>query len=164
MRNAHLPLTLGTEEHVLVIGPSYGPRLDGAEGVKTPLGAGIRAVHGNVREVLLDRRPAEEALAEARQAAAAAAAVVYGVEEGHSYPEHQALIRELVGSGRPVVVVGLGMPYELTAIPEIETYIAAYGYREPNLIGVGDLIFGRMKATGKLPVSIPGLYPVGHGL
>lgn len=164
VRNAHLPLALSPGEQVVVIGPAYARRLDGADGVVTALGAGIKAVHTNTVEAALEWRPDPDAIAHARSLAEGAAAVVYAVADGHEAPAHLALIRELIAAGKPVIVVGLGMPYELTAAPEIETYIAAYGFRDANLKGVGPLLFGRTPARGRLPVSIPGLYPAGHGL
>ena len=90
--------------------------------------------------------------------------VVYAVADGHEAPAHRALMAELIAAGKPVIAVGLGMPYKLTAVPEIQTYIAAYGFRDANLKGIGPLLFGRAPARGRLPVAIPGHYPVGHGL
>lgn len=154
VRDEHLPLSLTPDQQLLVLAPP------GA----SALGESIRAEHPNVREVALPGNPPAELLAAARQAAAAADAIVYAVRDGHQSPAHRALMAELVAAGKPVVVIGLGMPYELTAVPEIGTYIAAYGAGEPNLRGIGPLLFGRAAPQGRLPVSIPGLYPAGHGL
>ncbi len=164
VRNAHLPLGLTPDQQVLVIGPAYARRLDGAGGVVTALGAGIQALHENTVEVVLDGSPDPADVARARALAEGAAVVVYAVRDGHEAPAHRALIAELIAAGKPVIVVGLGMPFELTAVPEIETYIAAYGFRDASLKGIGPLLFGRAPARGRLPVAIPGLYPVGHGL
>jgi beta-N-acetylhexosaminidase len=46
----------------------------------------------------------------------------------------------------------------------VQNYVAAYGYQSTNLAGVGAVIFGAAPPRGKLPVSIPNLYPIGHGL
>jgi len=164
VRNAHLPLSLTSGEQVLVIGPAYARRLDGADGVVTALGASIQELHANTVEVVLDWSPDPAAVDQARSLAREAAVVVYAVSDGHEVPAHRELMAELIAAGKPVIVVGLGMPYELTAVPEIETYIAACGYRDANLKGIGPLLFGRAPARGRLPVAIPGLYPVGHGL
>lgn len=164
VRNKHLPLKLKPDQQVLAVGPSYAART--SEGVKdvSALGAGIIPYHENVLEVATDRRPTQAQLDQIRSFAGQAAVIVYGVYNGHKYPEHQAVIKELVASGKPVIVVGMGEPYDLTKLPQIQTYIAAYGYQQPNLQGVGALLFGRAPAKGKLPVSIPDLYPIGHGL
>lgn len=165
VRNKHLPLKLAADQTVLVLGPSYGgATVEKTAEVATALGAGIKAYHPAVVELTLDRKPSAAGMAAAREKAAAAAVIVYGMYNGHKYPEHQTLLKDLEATGKPLIVVGMGEPYELTAMPQIGTYIAAYGYQAPNLQGVGALLFGKMVPTGKLPVSIPGLYPLGHGL
>ncbi len=164
VRNKHLPLKLTTDQMILAIGPGYAAKVTGTEGVLTALGAGLKAQHQNVQEVTLGYTPGAESLAAARALAAKASVIVYAVFNGHNSPEHQAFLKELIASGKPVIVVGMGEPYELTALPQIQTYIAAYGYQTPNLQGVGALTFGKAPAKGKLPVRIPGLYPLGHGL
>ncbi|MBP2018592.1 beta-N-acetylhexosaminidase [Symbiobacterium terraclitae] len=164
VRNAHLPLAPNPDDLILVIGPAHANRHDRGDGVVTALGASIKELHPNTREITLERSPSALAVAAARQMAAEAAVVVYAVSDGHEYPEHVSLMGELVAGGRPVVVVGLGMPRELTAVPEIATYIAAYGDGDAHLKGVGPLLFGRAEPRGRLPVAIPGLYAAGHGL
>lgn len=164
VRNQHLPLQLKPEELVVAVGVADSEAVTDTPGVKTALGAGLKAQHENVTEVLLGRHPTPEQAAEVRALAGEAAAIVYAAYNPGDYAEHQSLIRELIKTGKPVVVVGAGEPYDLLALPEIETYIAAYGCRAPNLYGVGALVFGKAQAKGKLPVSIPGLYAVGYGL
>jgi beta-N-acetylhexosaminidase len=163
VRNQHLPLRLSPAERVLVVGPAYGPRVSGDPDVATPLGAGVKAQHANTREVLLEKKPGSGSIAAVKAMAAEAAVIVYGVYNARWYPEHQALIRALIAAGKPVVVVGLGEPYDLAVLPEVETYLAAYGYQEPNLQGVGAVLFGKAEARGCLPVRIPDLYPLGCG-
>ena len=164
VRNRHLPLHLADDELVLAVAPSGSELEAEGQGARTALGAGLMKHHAKVAEVVLDRRPTEEQMAEVRALAADAAAVVYAAYNPGDYAGHQALIRELIATGKPVVVVGAGEPYDLLSLPEIETYVAAYGCRAPNLYGVGAMVFGKAPAKGRLPVSIPGLYPVGHGL
>lgn len=157
VRNKHLPLKLAADQTVLAVGPTYA-----AGG--SALGAGLKAVHPNVVEVTTDRKPTAAQISAVKDAAAKANVVVYGVYNARNYPEHQALIKELIATGKPVIVVGMGEPYDLMTLPEIQTYVAAYGYQIPNLQGVGALLFGKAPPKGKLPVSIPNLYPIGHGL
>lgn len=164
VRNRHLPLQLAEDELVLAVAPAGSELEAQGQGALTALGAGLKEQHAKVAEVVLDRRPTEEQMAEARTLAKDAAAIIYAAYNPGDYAGHQKLIRELLTTGKPVVVVGAGEPYDLLSLPEIETYLAAYGYRAPNLYGVGALVFGKAPAKGRLPVSIPGLYPVGHGL
>lgn len=164
VRNKHLPLKLASGQMVLAVGPSYSAAVAGTPDVLTALGAGLKAVYGNVVEVTVDKRPQAAQLAAVRAAAENAAVIVYGVSNAGNYPDHQALIKELVATGKPVVVIGMGEPYDLVTLPQIQTYVATYGYQVSNLQGVGALLFGKAAPGGKLPVSIPNLYPLGHGL
>ncbi len=64
----------------------------------------------------------------------------------------------------PVVVVSFGNPYLLSAIPQVPAYIAAYGSVPISQRATAQALFGKIEVTGKLPVTLPGLYPRGHGL
>lgn len=59
----------------------------------------------------------------------------------------------------PVVVLACRDPYELAQFPDVDAYICAVGYRPP-CVAVG-VLFGEIRPQGRLPVSVPGLYPVG---
>lgn len=164
VRNKHLPLKLAPEQTVLAVGPSYSAAVTGTPDVLTALGAGLKDVHPNVKEVTLEKKPSAAKIAAVKEAAKAANVIVYGVYNARNYADHQALIKELIATGKPVIVVGMGEPYDLTTLPEIQTYVAAYGYQTSNLQGIGALLTGKTPPKGKLPVSIPNLYPFGHGL
>lgn len=64
--------------------------------------------------------------------------------------------------GERLLVVGFGAPYELAAFPQVQTYIAAYGPDVPSLTAAAKALTGAIQPTGRLPVTIPGLYPRGH--
>ncbi len=79
------------------------------------------------------------------------------------------LVRALESSGKPLVVLSLGLPYDLKHFPSVRAYIASYaidrwGSPVPSSMNAAiDVIFGS-KPEGKLPVSIKGLYQFGAGL
>jgi len=59
----------------------------------------------------------------------------------------------------------------LPAFPEVETYVALYGYGAVSLRALAAVLMGRAAPRGRLPVDIPQpgrpgelLYPAGHGL
>lgn len=64
--------------------------------------------------------------------------------------------------GDRLVVVGFGAPYELRSFPQVHTYFTAYGPDLPSLKAAAKTLAGQLTPTGRLPVSIPGLYPRGH--
>jgi beta-N-acetylhexosaminidase len=64
--------------------------------------------------------------------------------------------------GDRVVVVGAGDPYELLRLPEVDTYLAAYGPDPVSMRAAARVLTGQLTPSGRLPVALPGLYPRGH--
>ncbi|GAA2873982.1 beta-N-acetylhexosaminidase [Actinoplanes cyaneus] len=76
----------------------------------------------------------------------------------------QALVKALVATGRPLVVVAVRDPYDIAYLPGVTTYLATYSYTEVSMKSLARVLLGAMPPRGKLPVEIPGLFPYGHGL
>jgi beta-N-acetylhexosaminidase len=83
----------------------------------------------------------------------------------------QRLVRALAGGPAPVVAVATRDPYDIAYFPEVDAYVASYGWHRAALGAVARVLTGEVNPTGKLPVSIPvagqpgtTLYPFGHGL
>jgi len=81
-------------------------------------------------------------------------------------PRHIDLIRKLAGleGGPAVVAVSFGSPYFLRHIPEVDAYLCLYKNTPETQAIAARALTGEMAVAGRLPVSIPGLYPIGHGL
>lgn len=79
-------------------------------------------------------------------------------------PPQADLIRRLQEAGRPVIVVSYGSPYLLEQFPGVPAYVCAYGAAESSQRAAVAALFGEFDVRGQLPVSLPGLYPLGHGL
>jgi beta-N-acetylhexosaminidase len=81
-------------------------------------------------------------------------------------PKHAALVKYFVAqeSGPAVVAVSFGSPYFLRHFPEVEGYVCMYRNTPETQQIAARALFGEMEVGGKLPVSLPGLYPIGHGI
>jgi beta-N-acetylhexosaminidase len=79
-------------------------------------------------------------------------------------PAGKRLADELIRRKLPLVVVSFGTPYLLAAMPESPSYLLAYSSFPVSQRAAAKALFGEIEITGKLPVSLPGLYPRGHGL
>ena len=80
-------------------------------------------------------------------------------------PEPQArLLQRLHAAGRPLIVVSYGSPYMLRQFPEVPVYVCSYGWAESSQRAAISALFGEYRVGGRLPVTLPGLYPYGHGL
>ncbi len=94
-------------------------------------------------------------------------AFVWGVGGGGEFSPSQARLVERLASredGPPVIVVSFGSPYVLAQIPEVPVYVCAYGPAQPSQRAVVAALLGEAEVRGRLPVTLPGLYPYGHGL
>ncbi|QHZ00307.1 putative lipoprotein YbbD precursor [Streptomyces sp. S4.7] len=86
-------------------------------------------------------------------------------------PGQSALVNALIETGKPVVTVAVGTPYDIARYPEAGTHLATYSYREGALESATRVLFGEVRPRGTLPVTIPRaddpdqtLFPLGHGL
>jgi beta-N-acetylhexosaminidase len=77
---------------------------------------------------------------------------------------HAALLEGLVSAGRKVIVVSYSSPYLLRQLPAVPAYVCSYGWVETSQRAAVSALFGEHPVTGRLPVTLPGLYPYGHGL
>lgn len=81
-------------------------------------------------------------------------------------PRHIDLIGRLAAlpDGPKVVVLSFGSPYLLRHFPDVDAYLCLYKDTADTQAAGARAVCGEMDISGKLPVSIPGLCPVGHGL
>jgi beta-N-acetylhexosaminidase len=79
-------------------------------------------------------------------------------------PKHIDLVRELSWAKKRILVVSFGSPYFLRHFPEVDGYLCLYRNTSQAQEVAAKAICGEIDIEGRLPVSIPGLYPVGHSL
>ncbi|TYB42048.1 glycoside hydrolase family 3 protein [Actinomadura chibensis] len=92
-------------------------------------------------------------------------------EPGHNGPGQADLVKALVATGTPVVVIAVRDPYDIAWFPEAPTYLATYSYTAEAVRSAAGALFGELNPGGRLPVAVPArdepgrvLYPFGHGL
>ena len=76
----------------------------------------------------------------------------------------KALVAKLVAFSPRTVAVSFGTPYLLRELPELPTYLAAYGAQLDVQAAAARALFGEAAITGRLPVTIPGLAARGTGI
>ncbi|MEV7418251.1 glycoside hydrolase family 3 N-terminal domain-containing protein [Streptomyces sp. NPDC089919] len=109
--------------------------------------------------------PDAAAVAGAVAAARRAAAVVvctYNVT-GAGGPQ-RTLVQALVDTGVPVVALAVRNPYDVAALPECAASLASYAWTDVELRAAARVLAGEVRPAGRLPVPVPGRYPLGHGL
>jgi beta-N-acetylhexosaminidase len=73
-------------------------------------------------------------------------------------------IEQLAAMSVRKIGVSFGTPYLLREVPSLPTYICAYGPQPVLQAAVNRALFGETKFTGRLPVTIPGLFGRGFGI
>ncbi|MFE6646050.1 glycoside hydrolase family 3 protein [Nocardioides sp. NPDC057772] len=74
------------------------------------------------------------------------------------------LVKALLATDTPVIVTAMRNPYDVTSFPEATTVLDTYGYTSHQLESLVRVLHGEVDPSGKLPVEIPDLFPLGHGL
>jgi beta-N-acetylhexosaminidase len=123
--------------------------------------------------VVLDDRSSEAEVAKTIDKAARADVVIvsmYGrVRTGQARsvalpdPGTKAL-NELISRNAKLVGISFGNPYILMSFPKLPTYLVAYGDMPSLQEESAQALLGRTEFKGRLPISLPGLYPRGTGI
>jgi len=88
-----------------------------------------------------------------------------GQRNSAGIPESGArVLRELIAENKKVIGISFGNPYILDSFPQLKTYFVAYGDMPYLQRSTVKAIFGMQDITGHLPISLPGLYPIGTGI
>jgi beta-N-acetylhexosaminidase len=126
-----------------------------------------------VETIVLDERSSEKDVQKAIDHAKAADLVfasLYGrVRSGQvssvGVPNAGArALNTLLSAKMPVIGISFGNPYLLQSFPDLRTYLVAYGDMPSLQQATARALLGEIGITGKLPISLPGLYPRGTGI
>ncbi|MFG2618133.1 glycoside hydrolase family 3 protein [Streptomyces sp. NPDC048507] len=93
---------------------------------------------------------------------AAVLVCTYNVPEGES--PQRALVAALIATGVPVVLVAIRNPYDPARLPECAAEVATYCWTDVEMRAAARVLTGAVRPAGRLPVPVPGRYPLGHGL
>jgi beta-N-acetylhexosaminidase len=123
--------------------------------------------------VVLDDRSSDAEIAKTIDKAARADVVIlsmYGrVRTGQArsvaLPDPGAkALTELISRNAKLVGISFGNPYILMSFPNLQTYIVAYGDMPSLQEESAQTLLGQTEFKGRLPISLPGLYPRGTGI
>jgi len=83
-------------------------------------------------------------------------------------PELIRLLRDLARAtdrtNTPLITTFFGNPHVAAAIPELPAVLLAYDFYDLTEASAVRAIAGEAAIGGKLPITLPGLFPIGHGL
>jgi beta-N-acetylhexosaminidase len=163
-----IPLNKNQRVAVLAISNGFDPEVTFG-----PLTRELRANGIKFDAALVQENTTPEQIAKATEMVNKADIVIAGlygrVRSGQrnsaGLPESGArILRDLIAKNKNVVGVSLGNPYILDAFPKMKTYMVAYGDMPELQRSAVKALFGMQDITGRLPISLPGLYPRGTGI
>lgn len=108
----------------------------------------------------LSPAPADEA--EARICADGADVTVIGSFQWADKPNlpQMRLIKKLLQSGKPTILLSLMSPYDIRQYPEAKTALATYGITRHSVLGAANVMQGFMKPQGVFPLGKEAIAPV----
>ena len=149
-------LPVQESEKVLVTGPSE------ASPVSISSHLNDRSVEADSLET--DTSPTDEQIAEAVEKAGDVDKVIVTTYTANTNEAQQRLVEQLMETDKPVAVAAMRNPYDLMVFPEVDAYLNAYSYLDVSVEAISLALVGDINPKGKLPVTIPDLYTLGHGL
>jgi beta-N-acetylhexosaminidase len=141
--------------------------------IASPFVAEMQRNGTHMETIVLDERSTKEEIQKAITKARAADVVIaslYGrVRAGEArsigLPELPAgALTDLIDKKVPIISISFGNPYLLKSFPSLQTYVMAYGDMPALQEAAARALLGRENITGRLPISLPGLYQRGAGI
>jgi len=74
------------------------------------------------------------------------------------------VLNTVIGGKTPIIGISFGNPYLLQNFSGLRTYLVAYGDMPSLQQAAARAVLGEIDIVGKLPISLPGLYPRGTGI
>lgn len=76
----------------------------------------------------------------------------------------QDLARSSARANQPFVAAFFGSPYAAMAVPDVPAMLLTYDFSDAAEDSAVRAIAGEIAIGGRLPIALPGMFPIGHGL
>jgi len=163
-----LPLDARRWQNVLVVGISDTDTPVDVTTLSTALRANLASVTSRSIDGRTSGADAAALVAEASRAGVVVMAVrarVRSNQENITLPDVQQRYGQMISNlDVPVILVALGSPYVVSAFPDAGAAVAAYGWSDPLQRALAAALTGEVAWRGHLPVTVPGVYPLGFGI
>jgi beta-N-acetylhexosaminidase len=165
-RTGLLPLNLPAEARVAAIMPKPQDLTpaDTSSLLPASLAPALRRYGRRVDSFLVAHAPSPVDITVLKEAAATYDLLVVGTASAQLSPEQGAMVRELLALGVPTVTVALRTPYDLLVYPQADTHVCTFSLQPCAMDALAAALWGQSSFHGRLPVTLPGLYPLGHGM
>ncbi|WP_236838649.1 beta-N-acetylhexosaminidase [Caldalkalibacillus salinus] len=157
----HLPLNPSSEVtgyRTLVVYPenSYLTWVEDERFSNHTLGAEVQRVDPQASVHILSAEPTLLEIEDVLDEAAHYDTVIVGTLTAGQRSSQAELVQKLCQLDNvQVAVMAMRSPYDLAHFPNVDIYIATYEFTNPALRVATDILYGRKKAKGTMPVTIP---------
>jgi beta-N-acetylhexosaminidase len=157
-----LPLRLETDQRLLLVYPHRDAwtQVEDKGYPEAFLVESLRLRHAHTDVIVLSEKTAPADYERLSSAAREADAILMVTVNALHDPQQAQVMQEFIKLGRPLIGLAPYSPYDLLAFPELATYLVTYEYTRPAIAAAVRVLFGEIPPQGKLPVSLPGLYPL----
>lgn len=126
------------------------------------LGMALKGSISAVEEYRMGMFPTEDEIEQVITKSSGYDQIVFVSYNATFSPGQKKLVGELAKRDEAVFVVAATRnPYDLLEFPEVKTYLACYENRPLAMRALANVLLGKAKAQGKLPVTISAQYPYG---
>lgn len=161
-----LPIRLASDARVAVVmsRPTDLTPADSSSFVTPNLAPSVRRRQPATDEFVTANPATDDEIRGLRAQLAGYDLIVVGTRAAHTQEDQAKLANALLELGPPTVTVALRTPWDLAAYPSATTHVCSYGALPPTSEVLAAALWGEVPFRGRLPVSIAGMYPRGHGL
>lgn len=165
-KNDILPIHASEFPKVMVVSVS-----DGSSGrAGSSFVSRLKDYHPDVTSHVLDERTGREEKEEMLKDARKADLIIIGsfiyVRSGQKVQlsdEHLDFLKKLKRN-KPSVLIAFGNPYVVQDMPDTDVQLMAWSANGGQVKSAVPALFGGSTISGRLPIEIPGMYPINHGI
>jgi beta-N-acetylhexosaminidase len=162
-QNNYLPIKLDEDQRIAVIVPipqDLTPA-DTSSYVQPKLAESVRKYHARTDEFTIPYSPSENDIASILERVREYDLIIVGTINAYVEKDQASFVRELLKISKPVIIVAMRLPYDLSVLPQASTFVCTYSILEPSMRAVAKVLFGQAEMKGQLPVSIPSMKEAG---
>lgn len=133
--------------------------------------ATVRQYHPDVRYHVIDARSGSEEIESAIRSAGQSDLILLGTavfvrtsNDIELTNRQKRIISRLNNLKKPLVHTTFGNPYTVRDVQNADVHMMAWGASALQQEAAAHALFGASQISGKLPITIPGLYKYGHGI